>query len=135
MASRRVFNQWVAPVPSRFVDELPREHLDFVTELGLSRDPIASRGTVPVTDEVAETVGRGPRFARLKQAGRTAPGALIEGKARRVDGPASAFGIGVRVFHQKFGYGKVLAADAGKLDIDFEKAGRKKVMENFVQPA
>ena len=52
-----------------------------------------------------------------------------------MDGPASTFKIGVRVFHQKFGYGKVLAADAGKLEIDFEKAGTKKVMENFVEPA
>ena len=135
VASRRIFNQWVAPVPSRFVDELPREHLDVVTELGLSQDPIASGAAVLPGDGVAEAVGRGPRFARLKQVRRSAPGALIEGKAKRVDGPASAFGIGVRVFHQKFGYGKVLAADAGKLDIDFEKAGRKKVMENFVQPA
>ena len=47
---------------------------------------------------------------------------------RRHSGSAS-------VFHQKFGYGKVLATDAGKLDIDFEKAGRKKVMESFVEPA
>ena len=41
----------------------------------------------------------------------------------------------MRVFHQKFGYGKVVAADAGKLEIDFEKTGIKKVMESFVKPA
>ena len=134
-ASRRIFNQWVAPVPSRFVDELPREHLDIVTEMGLSREPNASAGLDFGGDEVTETVGRGPGYARLGRARRSGAGAPIEGKARRVDGPASAFGIGVRVFHQKFGYGKVLATDAGKLDIDFEKAGRKKVMESFVEPA
>ncbi len=135
VASRRVFNQWVAPVPSRFVDELPREQLDIVTELGLSRDPVASADADFGGGDAVETVGRGPGFARLRRAPRSAPGMQIEGKARRVDGPASAFEIGVRVFHQKFGYGKVLSADAGKLHIEFEKAGRKKVMESFVEPA
>ena len=49
----------------------------------------------------------------------------------------SAFELaeGARVFHQKFGYGRVIAAEAGKLDIEFDKAGRKKVMDSFVQPA
>ena len=45
------------------------------------------------------------------------------------------FTIGDRVFHQKFGYGKVMAIDGDKLDIAFEKAGAKKVMDSFVTPA
>ena len=134
-ASRRMFSQWIAPVPSRFVDELPREQLDIVTELGLPRDPVAAAGDDFAGEEVTETVGRGPGYARLRRARRSGPGTLIEGRARRVDEQASSVGIGVRVFHQKFGYGKVLAADAGKLEIVFEKAGTKKVMESFVEPA
>ena len=43
------------------------------------------------------------------------------------------FDVGDRVFHQKFGMGNVLAVDGGKLDIEFDKAGRKKVVESFVQ--
>ena len=133
-ASRRMFNQWVASVPSRFVDELPREQLDIVTELGLFRDRTGSPDGDSVNEEVAETVGRGPGYTRLRRARRSGESPLIEGQARRVDGPASAFEIGVRVFHRKFGYGRVLAADAGKLEIEFEKAGIKKVMESFVEP-
>jgi DNA helicase-2/ATP-dependent DNA helicase PcrA len=45
------------------------------------------------------------------------------------------FAEGARVFHQKFGYGRVITAEAGKLEIEFDKAGRKKVMDSFVQPA
>ena len=41
---------------------------------------------------------------------------------------------GTRVFHQKFGYGRVVAVDGTKLEIAFEKAGRKKVMAGFVEP-
>jgi DNA helicase-2/ATP-dependent DNA helicase PcrA len=39
------------------------------------------------------------------------------------------------VFHQKFGYGRVMTVDFNKLEIAFDKAGIKKVMDNFVQPA
>jgi DNA helicase-2/ATP-dependent DNA helicase PcrA len=42
---------------------------------------------------------------------------------------------GARVFHQKFGYGAVVSAEGDKLEIEFDKAGRKKVMAGFVVPA
>ncbi len=40
----------------------------------------------------------------------------------------------MRVFHPKFGYGRVLSADGGRLYIDFDKAGKKKVISDFVVP-
>ena len=40
---------------------------------------------------------------------------------------------GTRIFHQKYGYGIVKCNEGGKLEIDFEKAGTKKVMESFVE--
>ena len=48
---------------------------------------------------------------------------------------SGAIVVGDRVFHQKFGYGTVIASDGDKLEIEFEKAGTKKVIESFVQPA
>ena len=42
------------------------------------------------------------------------------------------FRIGQRVYHEKFGYGQVLAADGTKLQVNFEKAGLKKVISTFV---
>jgi len=44
----------------------------------------------------------------------------------------SAFTIGDRVFHQKFGYGEVTGIEGDKLDIAFDKAGEKKVVARFV---
>jgi len=43
--------------------------------------------------------------------------------------------IGQRIFHQKFGYGKIKSSDGDKLEIEFEKAGTKKVMSSFVEAA
>jgi DNA helicase-2/ATP-dependent DNA helicase PcrA len=39
---------------------------------------------------------------------------------------------GQRVFHQKFGYGVIAEIEGNKLEIDFEQAGRKRVLDSFV---
>ena len=41
--------------------------------------------------------------------------------------------VGDRVFHQKFGYGRVIHVDANKLTVDFDKAGEKRVIDSFVE--
>ena len=40
--------------------------------------------------------------------------------------------LGQRVFHDKFGYGTITAIEGNKLEIDFEKAGQKRVIDSFV---
>ncbi|MFQ5955108.1 MAG: hypothetical protein ACE5JZ_08610 [Kiloniellales bacterium] len=69
---------------------------------------------------------------------------MIDAEARLIEAASDAvrpaptegrFTPGARVFHQKFGYGTVAQVDAGKLDIDFDKAGRKKIVDSFVEPA
>jgi DNA helicase-2/ATP-dependent DNA helicase PcrA len=45
----------------------------------------------------------------------------------------SSFSLGDRVFHQKFGYGEVMNMEGDKLDIEFDKAGSKKVVAQYVQ--
>ena len=50
------------------------------------------------------------------------------------DGDAD-FAAGQRVFHEKFGYGRIVAVDGNKLEIAFDKAGTKKVIDSFVEPA
>ena len=46
-----------------------------------------------------------------------------------------AIEVGARVFHQKFGYGTVTAADDDRLDIDFDNSGSKRVLDRFVERA
>ena len=61
--------------------------------------------------------------------GRTIEGELV---AKSVSDSPSAFAVGDRVFHQKFGNGNIAAIDGNKLTIDFDKAGQKKVLDGFV---
>jgi DNA helicase II / ATP-dependent DNA helicase PcrA len=60
----------------------------------------------------------------------------IEGElvAKSVSDTPSAFAVGDRVFHQKFGNGNVASVEGNKLTIYFDKAGQKKVLDGFVRP-
>jgi DNA helicase-2/ATP-dependent DNA helicase PcrA len=60
----------------------------------------------------------------------------IEGElVAKSTGTTSEFSLEDRVFHQKFGYGRVTKIDGNKLTIAFDKAGEKKVVDSFVQRA
>jgi DNA helicase II / ATP-dependent DNA helicase PcrA len=58
----------------------------------------------------------------------------IEGElVAKSTGTVSAFALGDRVFHQKFGNGNVTAIDGNKLTIQFDRAGEKRVVDSFVE--
>ena len=126
-ANRRIHNQWQSALPSRFVDELPRDHVEIATDFGPASAPSAGR---PGGGEFAER-----RVAPWRT--RPVAGAVIEGAARTLPDAAAAdsYPVGARVFHRKFGYGSIAAAEGDKLDIEFDKAGAKKVIASFVVPA
>jgi len=118
-ANRRIYANWQNSVPSRFVDELPDAHVERAGSAALARDAIA---TMPSVFANGPLMARKPRIAEpWEQVGRPARTEKIA--------------VGQRVFHQKFGYGQVTASDDDKLDIDFEKAGQKRVMDRFVEKA
>ncbi|MER8845601.1 ATP-dependent helicase [Mesorhizobium australicum] len=68
---------------------------------------------------------------RTSVKGRTIDGELV---AKSVSDTPSAFSVGDRVFHQKFGNGNISAIEGNKLTIDFDKAGQKRVLDGFVLP-
>ena len=66
-SSRRVYNQWLACAPSRFIDELPEDLVEHVTEPGLSGGiPEPGMGALEVT-WVESRTGRGPGYRRMKE--------------------------------------------------------------------
>ena len=79
--------------------------------------------------EKPEKIKRG---AAKRNAGRRP--LVIEGELiAKSTGTSSAFSVGERVFHQKFGNGNVVAVDGNKLTIAFDKAGEKRVVDSFVE--
>jgi DNA helicase II / ATP-dependent DNA helicase PcrA len=128
-ANRRIHGQWQSAMRSRFVDELPAEHVEFVAEIGLQPGPARSGGwpgaaQSPAVDE-AHPWGRG-RVPALIEA---QPVPRRGEELRKVGG----FAVGDRVFHQKFGYGSITEIEDNRLAIAFDHAGPKKVMDAYVE--
>ena len=70
--------------------------------------------------------------ARRARAGLGLPARFSKAQSTDRAAAASGFHAGSRVFHNKFGPGAVVAVDGPKLTVDFDKAGRKLVMDSFV---
>jgi DNA helicase-2/ATP-dependent DNA helicase PcrA len=121
-ANRRIHGQWQSTVRSRFVDELPLEHVEIVAELGLQ--PGAARNA-----EWAGTIEVPPAPLRRPFLIASGPVPRRGEEVRTVGG----FSVGDRVFHQKFGYGSISEVEGNKLAIHFDVAGDKKVMDAFVE--
>jgi DNA helicase-2/ATP-dependent DNA helicase PcrA len=118
-ANRRIYANWQTSIPSRFLDELPDAQVersgsgDYRREARIAAATAFSGGTFPLV----------ARKARVIEAWEQ------PGRAARVD-PVR---VGARVFHQKFGYGTVRAAEDDRLDVEFDKAGEKRVLDRFVE--
>ena len=82
--------------------------------------------------------GRGPGWQRA-----SASGGFSRRTPRPVEAGASAVtvgakgrsdvSLGTRVFHTKFGYGNIVLIEGNKLEIDFDHAGRKRVLDSFIE--
>ncbi len=141
-ANRRIYGQWTSSIPSRFVTELPEAHVESETTMSggasLWRANWSERAD-PFAD-VARRTGRGPGWQRAVTGGRfePTPARVMEVKASAISlgNPGRRdIALGQRVFHSKFGYGTVAEIEGNKLEIDFEKAGRKRVLDSFVSLA
>jgi ATP-dependent DNA helicase UvrD/PcrA len=132
-ANRRVHGLWQTSVPSRFVEELPREHVEMSSQQGVYGSPPRGNYWGPLWTDTGPLSRPTRHRAERRGAG---AGLTIEGEVLRLpEDAASAIAAGARVFHQKFGYGTVTAAEGDKLAIAFDKAGEKKVLAPFVIPA
>ena len=132
-ANRRVYGQWQSQLPSRFIDELPEEHVEVLTPPGLYGGNHGAAAPSARMEAAAASADHynSPGWRRLqaRAAKGPAPAPVITATA------SASFTEGERVFHQKFGYGRVIGMDGDKLEIEFEKAGTKKVVAHFLEPA
>ncbi|MGI9368461.1 MAG: ATP-dependent helicase [Ruegeria sp.] len=131
-ANRRVFGQWQNSMPSRFIDELPEDHVEVLTPPGLYGGGHSAAGieTRAAEANVYNSPGWKRMQARQGQYGMSQP---RESRTTVIDATAVAsFTLGDRVFHQKFGYGAVIGIEGDKVEVDFDKAGTKKVVSRFL---
>lgn len=163
VSNRRIHGLWQSTIPSRFLDELPNEHVE-VAEVetsyggyGKSRfdrqEPFQNNYSTPgwqrakqnANDATRNNWGSrsGANVERIGYgevdsgfgAGRVSKSKTIEGEliAKSISDTPSNFAVGDRVFHMKFGNGNVVSIEGNKLTIAFDKAGEKRVLDSFVK--
>ncbi|MFM6854226.1 MAG: ATP-dependent helicase, partial [Sphingopyxis sp.] len=108
-ANRRVYGQWQSAIPSRFIAELPVEHIESETTMSggetlwranwsTDADPFAA---------VGRGTGRGPGWQRAAASGyKSTPARVVEARGNAASAGAKGradMAIGLRVFHEKFG--------------------------------
>ncbi len=109
--SRLTHGQWIDCIPSRFIDELPDKNINrFSSYSNNFKSSIASEWLI----------------ANNKKGINLSKDYIDENNDNK-------FKLMERIFHQKFGYGKILEIDGDKVTIDFEKAGEKKLMLTFIE--
>ena len=109
--SRLTHGQWIDCIPSRFIDELPDKNINrFSSYSNNFKSSIASEWFI----------------ANNKKEINLSKEYIDENNDNK-------FKLMERIFHQKFGYGKILEIDGDKVTIDFEKAGEKKLMLTFIE--
>jgi DNA helicase II / ATP-dependent DNA helicase PcrA len=147
-ANRRIYGQWTSSIPSRFIMELPADHIEAEQSMtgGASmwranwserEDPFAHLAAANAT----RAGTRGPGWQRAANA--SGGGAYTPSPSTRATEASrsavslgnkgrSDLSVGMRVFHEKFGYGVIAEIEGNKLEIDFEASGRKRVIDSFV---
>ncbi len=108
--NRRTYQGWQHMLPSRFIKELPANHVLLIQPNGSplsppSSSPRSSPATAFIDAEFSDIPLQPHHGHRLQD----------------------------RVFHQKFGYGHILSINGNQLEIDFETSGIKKVMADFIE--
>jgi len=139
-ANRRVYGQWTSSIPSRFIAEIPAGTTE--EETSMSGGASLWRANWSERDDpfanVARGSGRGPGWQRAQGQFSAEPRRIVEARQSAVslgNKGRDDVSLGMRVFHQKFGYGRITAIEGNKLEIDFEQAGAKRVLDSFVNPA
>ena len=113
--NRRVYGQWQNNLPSRFIDELPKEHIELINKcsyFGDNRSSFKHNYTKPYYEET--TYDDDPRYSYVRET-------------------ASNNYLGKRVYHQTFGYGKIVAQNGNTVHVCFDNGGIKKLMSSYLQ--
>lgn len=147
VANRLVYGQWQNALPSRFVEELPSEHIEDCTDrqtgYGFRAEDIAPLMT-----------GWQPRSAfpqqqnhtRFKQSDDYANSPFAAAETRAVAGRlvnsltprtsrSKSRRLGKRVYHETFGFGTVVREEGDRLEVHFDDHGLKKVLARFLSEA
>jgi len=144
-ANRHRYGRWDSSLPSRFIDELPPEHVEVLTPPGIygggygaaAASPAEPGGSALEARAAQASTYNSPGWRRMaSRRGEHGLGQPRQSRNTVIDAEAAGrFETGTRVFHKKFGYGRIREIEGDKLTVAFEKAGEKRVVATYVSEA
>jgi len=135
--NRRIHGFWKTALPSRFLDELPPAAVE-VTDTGSSfgahnyggsnsnKNSASRYDKKDALDDVYET----PGWKRMRA---NSPKTIDGEFTKNHEHTSTGFRITQQVTHLKFGIGTITSIEGKKLTINFDRVGRKKVLDSFVK--
>ncbi len=147
--NRKVYGQWQNNLPSRFINELPPDNIEICNNCSNFYGGYAMTGTGgrPYSNKTYSTNSwqkghaafaetnedDADRYSYVSEDDFNNSWGSYHRAKQKAKNQNAAFPVGTKVFHDTFGYGKVMAVEGNKLEVYFENGGRKKLMNGFVR--
>jgi len=128
--NRRVYGNWMQSIPSRFISEISREFIDDASTLSGTSINTYGNG-IQNTSAFDYQKKKLSAIDRLKAAGH------FNNNIEAIEEISDYNNVSVlqnqRVFHTKFGYGIVIDNENDRVEVDFDKAGKKIVLSSYLE--
>ena len=124
--NRRIYGQWENALPSRFIDELPADHIQNETTVSMGYGNQGFSHTKVNPYRYEESPFAAPTHQSVDPYWNSNLPHHQASKSRRV---------GKRVYHESFGYGTVIKETPNGLEVHFDDFGLKKVQARFLSEA
>jgi DNA helicase-2/ATP-dependent DNA helicase PcrA len=112
--NRRVYGQWQSNQPSRFINELPPQNIEICNQVNQFYSDYTNN------------------YGGYSKSNSFKPWYQRQASSYTQQSSAQKQIIGTRVYHETFGYGKVIKTEGNKLEIMFDKYGHKKLHKDYV---
>lgn len=147
--NRRIYGQWQQNLPSRFINELPPKNIDIQNNAascfsgsGYNKfggghnnsggNYYGGKSWYNKSQNHSKVVQDSERFSYESDDFGWNSQQIYQAKQKAVN-QASETPVGTKVFHETFGYGKVLNIVGNKLEIWFDEYGHKKILKDYVK--
>jgi DNA helicase-2/ATP-dependent DNA helicase PcrA len=139
VANRHMYGNWINALPSRFLQELPEQHIERASTIGNHGHAQSLNRPSSHGEWDRRPHQKPPNLWQQIRATSHSKTLQIEGTARVISSASplskqNGFQAGQRVSHGTFGNGTIRRVDHDKLEIAFDRVGTKKVIATFVKP-
>ena len=120
--NRRIYGQWQNNLPSRFINELPPQNIEICNQVNQFYSGYGNSNVYGNRQQNNDNFNQGgykPWYQNKR------PSYAQQSEAQRQV-------IGARVYHETFGYGKVINMEGNKLEIMFDDYGHKRLHKDYV---